>query len=388
MNVLRTIAPGLYRKIFRIVSILPQNNKTIVFESYLGKQYSDNPKALYLYIKEHYPDYRLYWSINKDRISLFSHEDIRIIKRLSLKWILIMSRSKYWITNTRLPLWIPKPANTIYVQTWHGTPLKKLGVDIEEVKMPGTTTRSYKRDFISESKKWDYLVSPNSYSTNIFKRAFQFSGEMIESGYPRNDVLNKKMVSRDNLLKTLNLPLDKKIILYAPTWRDNQYHAKGEYKFNLELDLKALEQELGDNYIVLLRTHYLIADQIDIENYSGFVYDFSTHNDISDLYLVSDILITDYSSVFFDYAVLRRPILFFVYDIKEYRDDIRGFYFDLEKYAPGPLLENNEQLLSALKRLNVDTFEPGPKYEDFIRTYCSLEDGNAAKRVVETLLEH
>lgn len=359
----------------------------IVFESFLGKQYSDNPKALYLYIKEKYPDYKLYWSLNREVIPSFAHEDIQVIKRLSLKWILVMSRAKHWITNTRLPLWIPKSNETVYLQTWHGTPLKKLGIDIEEVRMPGTTTENYKRNFVNEAKKWDYLVSPNSYSTNIFKGAFQFSGEIIESGYPRNDALNKKLISREDLLKSLNLPLDKKIILYAPTWRDNQYHAKGEYKFNLELDLKALEQELGDNYIVLLRTHYLIADQIDIENYSGFVYDFSTHNDISDLYLVSDILITDYSSVFFDYAVLRRPILFFVYDIKEYRDDIRGFYFDLEKYAPGPLLENNEQLLSALKRLNVDTFEPGPKYEDFIRTYCSLEDGNAAKRVVETLLE-
>ncbi|NLJ18769.1 MAG: CDP-glycerol glycerophosphotransferase family protein [Globicatella sulfidifaciens] len=387
MNALRLIAPRLYRITFIILSILPKDNKMIVFESFLGKQYSDNPKALYLYIKEKYPDYKLYWSLNREVIPSFAHEDIQVIKRLSLKWILVMSRAKHWITNTRLPLWIPKSNETVYLQTWHGTPLKKLGIDIEEVRMPGTTTENYKRNFVNEAKKWDYLVSPNSYSTNIFKGAFQFSGEIIESGYPRNDALNKKLISREDLLKSLNLPLDKKIILYAPTWRDNQYHAKGEYKFNLELDLKALEQELGDNYIVLLRTHYLIADQIDIENYSGFVYDFSTHNDISDLYLVSDILITDYSSVFFDYAVLRRPILFFVYDIKEYRDDIRGFYFDLEKYAPGPLLENNEQLLSALKRLNVDTFEPGPKYEDFIRTYCSLEDGNAAKRVVETLLE-
>lgn len=387
MNALRTIAPRLYRIMFRIISILPRDNKMIVFESFLGKQYSDNPKALYLYIKENYPDYRLYWSINKNKIPSFSHEDIQIIKRLSLKWILTMSRAKYWITNTRLPLWIPKPDNTIYLQTWHGTPLKKLGVDIEKVEMPGTTTENYKRNFISESKKWDYLVSPNPYSSDIFKTAFQFKGRLIKSGYPRNDILTNSLFSREDLLKSLNLPLNKKVILYAPTWRDNQYHTKGKYKFNLELDLNTFERELGDNYIILLRTHYLIADQLNIEDYRGFVYDFSSYSDISDLYLVSDILITDYSSVFFDYAILRRPILFFVYDLVEYRDQLRGFYFDLEKYAPGPLLENNEQLLEQIKLLNVDTFVPNSEYEDFINRYCSWEDGNATKRVVDILLD-
>jgi len=387
MYALRTIAPIIYRIAFRVASLLPQNENTIVFESFLGNQYSDNPKAIFLYIKENHPEFKLYWSLNKEVIPSFLNEDIQIIKRLSLKWVLTMARAKYWVTNTRLPLWIPKRTNTVYLQTWHGTPLKKLGVDIEEVRMPGTTTEKYRRNFINEAVKWDYLVSPNPYSTEIFKRAFQFQGKVIESGYPRNDVLQKRLISREDILKEMNLPLNKKIILYAPTWRDNQFYTVGRYKLNLHLDLELFKKEFGDNFIILLRSHYLISENINIENYSGFVYDFSSYKDISDLYLVSDVLITDYSSVFFDYAILGRPILFFVYDIEEYRDQLRGFYFDMENYAPGPLLKTNDQLIEALKKLDLDNFKPDQNYQSFIKKFCSLEDGNATKRVVDTLLE-
>src|SRR5699024_3374408 len=118
------------------------------------------------------------------------------------------------------------PRKTIYVQTWHGTPLKRLAADMDEVHMPRTTTEQYKRNFINEAKRWDYLISPNAYSTEIFQRAFQFNKKTIESGYPRNDVLTNLNNSEaiDSLKQKMNLPLDKRIILYAPTWRDNEYY--------------------------------------------------------------------------------------------------------------------------------------------------------------------
>jgi len=387
MKILKSIAPRIYRILFRLGSLLPKKEKMIIFESFLGKQYSDNPKALYDYIKSNYPDYELYWSLNKEAIQLFRHENIKFIRRLSFKWIISMARARYWVTNTRLPLWLPKPKNTIYLQTWHGTPLKKLGVDIEAVRMPGTSTENYKRNFIADSKKWDYLISPNEYSTRIFKRAFQVQCQIIESGYPRNDVLINQKNKKKELLEKLKLPSDKKIILYAPTWRDNQYYTQGKYKFNLELDLDTLNKELGDNYIILIRAHYLIADQIDTDKYNGFVFDFSSYNEIGDLYLVSDMLITDYSSVFFDYANLRRPILFFVYDLQEYREEIRGFYFDLEKHAPGPLILTNEQLIKEINSINLEEFVPNDKYESFVNTFCSLEDGQAVERVAKVLFD-
>src|SRR5690606_9640361 len=116
-------------------------------------------------------------------------KSIKHVKRFSIKWLFLMARAEFWVTNSRLPLWIPKSNHTTYVQTWHGTPLKKLAADMEEVHMPGTDIIRYKNNFLKESSKWDYLISPNAYSTEIFKRAFKFNKTVVESGYPRNDFL-------------------------------------------------------------------------------------------------------------------------------------------------------------------------------------------------------
>lgn len=375
--------------VFALAGKLPVRKKTIVFESFLGKQYSDNPKALYLYIKERHPSYRLYWSIDRGKVQELSEEGITILPRFGLKWIFVMARAEYWITNSRLPLWIPKPKGTTYVQTWHGTPLKRLAADMDEVHMPGTNTISYKENFLTEAAKWDVLISPNAYSTDIFKRAFQFKGEMIESGYPRNDRLiqgnNEETVQQ--LKKAAGLPLDKKVILYAPTWRDNQFHRVGQYKFNLQMDLGRMKDELADDYIIVLRMHYLVADQLDLNDYEGFVYNFSHYKDINDLYLMADMLITDYSSVFFDYANLKRPMIFYVYDLEEYRDTLRGFYFDFETKAPGPLVRTTDGLIDEIKKVDQDGFQITERHEEFYKQFCYLEDGQASERVVRRLLQ-
>ncbi|MDG2794259.1 CDP-glycerol glycerophosphotransferase family protein, partial [Vibrio parahaemolyticus] len=280
----------------------------------------------------------------------------------------------------------PKPRHTTYVQTWHGTPLKKLARDMNEVYMPGTTTEKYKMNFQREVRNWDYLLSPNTYSTKIFQRAFQFEKNVIESGYPRNDFLyvNNNCKKIDELKKKSGLPLDKKIILYAPTWRDDQFYTKGRYKLDLQLDLNLLQKKLGSDYIILLRMHYLIAEQFDLEPYSGFVYDFSHYSDINELYILADLLITDYSSVFFDYGNLKRPIIFYAYDMDLYRDKLRGFYFDLEKEAPGPVVLTTKDVLEEIMKFarhGLGEFEK--KYDAFYDNYCYLEDGFASKRVVE-----
>ncbi len=297
-----------------------------------------------------------------------------------------MASAKYWVSNSRMPLWIPKPKHTVYLQTWHGTPLKKLAADMDDVFMPGTNIENYKQNFLKESANWDYLISPNPYSTKIFRRAFAFKKEMIESGYPRNDFLYNANNEKDILAlkKKYQIPTDKKVILYAPTWRDDQYFEKGKYKFDLKLDLKQMQEQLGDQYIVLLRLHYLIANHIDVSEYKGFAFDFSHHEDIRELYMVSDLLITDYSSVFFDYANLKRPMIFFVYDIEDYRDRLRGFYFDFEEKAPGPLVKTTEEVIEEINKLEKNKRLPR-NFDEFYETFCSWEDGNATKRVVETV---
>lgn len=375
----------MYKLVFGTLGkILPKDNNVIIFESFLGKQFSDSPRAIYEYLKKHYPNYKMYWSIERNSIKKFERSEIRYIRRFSLKWMIIMNHAKFWVTNSRLPLWIPKPKKTIYLQTWHGTPLKRLAVDMNEVHMPETNTEIYKKNFTTEAKKWDYLISPNAYSTEIFKRAFQFDKEVIESGYPRNDYLiNMNNETEIKKIKTINkLPLDKKVILYAPTWRDNQFYGRGQYKFDVHMDLDLLKQKLADDYIIILRLHYLIAENLDLSTFKGFVYDYSYHEDIRELYLIADLLITDYSSVFFDYANLKRPMLFYVYDIEEYRDNLRGFYFDFENCAPGPLVKTTEEIIDAIKEQEKG-FLTEYNVETFYEKFCYLEDGYATKRVVE-----
>lgn len=363
--------------------ILPKDNDLIMFESFLGKQYSDNPRAIYEYLKEHNPDYKMFWSVERNSLQKFKTHEIIYVQRFSIKWIFLMNRAKYWVTNSRLPLWIPKPKKTIYVQTWHGTPLKRLAADMDEVHMPGISTEEYKKSFITEAEKWDYLISPNKFSTEIFKRAFQFDKKILETGYPRNDYLincnNGKEILR--IKQAIQVPSDKKIILYVPTWRDNQFYGRGRYRFDIEMDLDLLNKELSDEYVILLRMHYLVSESLDLSKYDGFVFDLSYHEDIRELYLISDILVTDYSSVFFDYANLKRPLIFYVYDIAEYRDRIRGFYIDFEKEAPGPLVKTTEELLDKIKKLE-ESDQESETYNHFYHKFCYLEDGNASARVV------
>ncbi|MCM3029703.1 CDP-glycerol glycerophosphotransferase family protein [Niallia sp. MER 6] len=376
-------AKKLFKLAFALLGMLPAQKKTVIFESFLGKQYSDSPRAIYEYLKQNHPEFKLYWSVDKRFIQNFEDRGLNIVPRFSVKWLFRMSRSQYWVSNSRLPLWIPKPKNTTYLQTWHGTPLKRLAADMEEVHMPGTNKEKYKRNFLKESSNWDYLVSPNAYSSEIFARAFEFDRKMIESGYPRNDALINDN-REENILalkERFALPLDKKIVLYAPTWRDDQFYGKGKYKFDLELDLDQLREELGDDYIVVLRMHYLVAENFDLTPYVGFAYDFSNYEDIRELYLISDLLITDYSSVFFDYGNLKRPMIFYVYDIETYRDKLRGFYFDFEKKAPGPLAKTTDEVIHYIKLAEKEPLNE--KFEEFYNTFCYLEDGDASKRVVE-----
>ncbi|MCF6138777.1 CDP-glycerol glycerophosphotransferase family protein [Pseudalkalibacillus berkeleyi] len=375
----------LYKLAFKWIGKLPADQKLIMFESFLGKQYSCNPRAIYEYLEQNHPTYKMFWSVDKRYAETFRKEGIPHINRFSLKWLFATARAKYWVTNSRMPLWIPKPKNTVYLQTWHGTPLKRLAADMEEVHMPGTNTQKYKKNFHKESRNWDYLISPNGYSTEIFRRAFNFEKEMIESGYPRNDILHNHD-NEENIRKLkskMGIPIEKKVILYAPTWRDDQFYGKGRYKFDLALDLNKLRDELGEEYVIILRMHYLVAENFDLSPYEGFAFDFSLHGDISELYLISDLLITDYSSVFFDFGNLKRPMIFYVYDIENYRDKLRGFYFDFEQEAPGPLVKTTDEVIDRIREDSQINIAEDKRFKQFHEKFCYLESGESAKRVVD-----
>ncbi len=216
-----------------------------------------------------------------------------------------------------------------------------------------------------------------------------YEGKMLEYGYPRNDILywpNKDEIAKD-LRKKLGIPEDKKTILYAPTWRDDEHYGKGEYKFTLALDLKLMMEKLSDEYVVLLRTHHYIADNIDTTGLEGFVYNLSKYDDISEIYLISDICITDYSSVFFDFANLKRPVLFYTYDIEKYKNQLRGFYIDMNTEVPGPLLYTSEEVVDAILNIDQINEEYKERYEKFYKRFCCYDDGNASKHIAEEVFK-
>lgn len=364
----------------------PIEENWVMFETFMGKSYADSPKYIYEYLAKNYPGkYKFIWVLNDPKEKL-PYEGI-IVKRFTKKYAYYLAKSKYFVFNIRQPLWFRKREGQVFLETWHGTPLKRLAFDQEEVTAASPT---YKSQFYRQKQEWDYLIAANKFSSDIFKSCFMYTnGTMLEIGYPRNDLLyapNKDQIALD-LKKKLHIPLDKKTILYAPTWRDDEYYGKGQYKFKLKLDLEMMKKELGDEYVILLRTHHYIADALDVTGVEDFAYNLSKYDDITEIYLISDICITDYSSVFFDFANLKRPMLFYTYDIDKYRDVLRGFYIDMEKELPGPLVYSTKEVIDQIKHLDEMNQKYAKRYEVFYEKFCSIDDGNASQRAVEAVFK-
>ena len=369
----------LYRLMY---ILLPVKKNRIVFCSGAGKSYAGNPRAVYEHMVEHGMDgtWDCIWFYEKTRYAIPGI--CRQVQLKRLKYLLYMATARVWIFDARQPQFIRKRKNTLYIQTWHGTPLKKLALDMDDVFMSGEDSiEKYKKNFAENVKTWDCLVSQNAFSSEIFYRAFAFRGTMLEIGYPRNDVLFKKNNERDirQLKGRLGLPKDKKILLYAPTWRDDEFTGANGYRFLPALSFDELWGRIGKEYILIVKYHYLIMDAVDWSGYEGFIYTFDQSRDIAELYLVADALITDYSSVMFDYSILGRPMYFFAYDLEKYRDTLRGFYFDFEREAPGPISRTTGQLAEDILAGRREDYEE--RYAAFREKYNSRDNGTACQKI-------
>lgn len=366
----------------------PVKKDMIIFESNVGRNYSGNPKSIYEEMVARGLDKKYKCCIILEDLQVNIPGEGKKIKRKGFYYFYIMAVAGIWVSDSRLPSYIVKRKGVHYIQTWHGTPLKKLALDMDEVSMSGEKSiEDYKEKFFQNAQTWDYLISQNHYSTEIFRKAFGFGKTMLEIGYPRNDVLIKGN-EETNILeikRKLGLPLDKKILLYAPTWRDDQFYGNGQYKFSTTIDFSMLKEALSENYVMIVKYHYLVKDNINWEEFKGFIYNFDSQYDISDLYLVSDMLITDYSSVMFDYSLLKRPMLFFAYDLEQYKNNLRGFYFDFIEEAPGPISLTTQELQKDIMEYQSTTYQE--KYREFLMKYNHLDDGTASEKVVELIEE-
>ena len=390
----RTARDNVYRgKMFLDNPYGKIDDKLVYFQTFSGRGYSDSPKAMYEYMLKapEYKDYSFVWSFREPEKFSFLNENERtsLVKFRTRADNIALRKAKYWISNYRMLDHQYPRKGQVYLQCWHGTPLKRLGYDIEEGDNVMNSVSEVREKYRTDAKKFSYLLSPSPFTTEKFASAWNLNEtgqryKVIEEGYPRNDrLINYKPGERDEIAKALGVQ-GKKVILYAPTWRDNQ-HTSGEgYTYKTEVDFDKLHKELGNEYVVLFRAHYLVANSFDFEKYEGFVIDVSSYSDINDLYIVSDILVTDYSSVFFDYSNLKRPIIFYMYDLEQYASEMRGFYLSLDE-LPGPIVKEEDELIREIKTTN--GWKPAPEYEEFVKRFNPNEDGNSSKRVIKKILQ-
>ncbi|MBE3013764.1 bifunctional glycosyltransferase family 2 protein/CDP-glycerol:glycerophosphate glycerophosphotransferase [Microbispora sp. NEAU-D428] len=339
-----------------------------VFDSYGGGQYSCNPRAVSEELARRHPDVEIVWVTRDGQFAV--PPGVRLVLYGSREHEEALRTSRFVVANRRTqPGWYRKPRGQTVVQTWHGTPLKRLGLDLEGMPYARRVPRD---ELARQVATWDLLLSPSPFATSALRGAFGYEGEILESGYPRNDVLFDPGRARA-ARRRLGLPDDRRVILYAPTWRDDETTGR------LALDPVRTAGALRDDDVLLVRAHYLVARDLAIPN-GDRIRDVSKFPDMADLLAAADVLVTDYSSAMFDFACTGRPMVFFAHDLERYRDQVRGFYFDFEAEAPGPVLRTGDDVLDVLRHGDLGRF--AARYERFARRYCPWDDGHASARVV------
>jgi len=354
----------------------------VLYDDFGGRHYGDSPRAIHEELVRRGSSLEHLWVVRDNQVDLPA--TATALPMRSPEWYEALGRCRYLVGNTHLPPWIERREGQVVLQTWHGTPLKRIGRDSDNSRF---TETSYLEDLEREVRQWSLLLSPNRFSTPILRRALGFDGEILESGYPRNDALLSpdRAKTAERVRRALRLPEGKRVVLYAPTWREQLSRHRGGFAMDLRIDLEHASRELSADHVLLVRTHCHVVEAVPGAD-GGFVRDVSAYPNATDLLLAADVLVTDYSSLMFDFAVTRKPMLFFTYDLEQYRDAQRGFCFDFERRAPGPLLRTSAELVQALRGLDRATAGYQEAYRWFRGTFCELDDGRAGGRVVDRML--
>lgn len=374
---------------------LPLEEKTILFESFQGRLVTCSPKAMYYAAlnDERYKDYTFIWSVRntKKYAYLAKNPNTKLVKYNTKGYLKVLATAKYWVTNSTMLTYITPKKEQVFVQTWHGTPLKRLGCDIKSEGSKAQKLSEIHKQYHTQGEKITYYLSPSKFYTEKIGSAYDHTKEeraekFIECGYPRNDFLfsyTDEDVKR--IKERLNIPEGKKVLLYAPTFRDNNYERGRGFHYDIGIDFDMLKKELSEDYVILFRAHYFIIDNFDLSGYEGFIIDVSRYDDINELYIVSDMLLTDYSSVFFDYANLNRPVMFFMYDFELYKNEMRDFYLDMSE-LPGPIVYENGELVEMIRKTEKE-FVYDDKYKAFNEKFNTFNDKDSAKRALEECIK-
>ncbi|MFB8028622.1 MULTISPECIES: CDP-glycerol glycerophosphotransferase family protein [unclassified Streptomyces] len=363
---------------------LPVRRGSVVFESHMGTCYGDSPRAVHEEVRARGLPLRCVWSYADSPAGFPA--DAKLVRRWSWRYLWALARAEYWVDNQGFPLPLDKPSGTTYLQTWHGSAYKRMGFDETRVRMQNTPQRERLQQAVG---RFDHFLVRSEHDERTLARAYRLPGStLLRTGYPRNDALlaarardgAEGRLPRPAPAAELGLPDHRKVVLYAPTFRGGPGKRRRQ---RLLLDAAAFAERFGDAYTLLVRAHYLEAASLPACP-PGTVVDVSHHHDVSELLALTDVLITDYSSIMFDFALLDRPIVLFAPDLDAYAAE-RGSYFDLREKAPGPVVATEEELFGVLARLKTSDTGFQDRRAAFAEEFGAYDRGDAARSVVDTV---
>lgn len=360
----------VFSLVFRFIGLFIKKDKhQIIFQSLIGKSYGDSPKILYDAVRtdERFKDYKFIWAFdNPDKFYVEGAEKVNLH---SPKFYIEALRSGVWITNVSIERGLKfKPKGTVYLNTWHGVPIKLVG-----------NAQKTRNDY--DYSDIDFMCCSSEFEREIFIRDFNVRPEtIVKCGMPRNDALYSTTEEEVTILrKKYNIPDGKKVLLYAPTWRDSTDGGKS-FQIAPPIDVKYWEEKLGEEYVMLFRMHHLTTEIMGVD-FNDFARDASHVAEINELMKISDVLLSDYSAMIFDYSILEKPIIAFAYDLESYAKT-RGFYDDLENVLQGSVLRTADEVIH---RLNTINWEEEIEKTKRIKSHYIESNGNATKACLDYL---
>ncbi|MFC1409335.1 CDP-glycerol glycerophosphotransferase family protein [Streptacidiphilus sp. N1-12] len=371
----RAVRGTARRGLYAAYQQLPLDDKLAVYAAYWYRGYACNPAAIYRKARELAPEVRGVWVVADAAKAAALPPDVPYVIANTPAYLKLMATAKYLVNNVNFPGNMTKRPGSVHLQTQHGTPVKLMGMD-----MRGHPRGADEMDFerlLERVARWDYLVSSNPHTTAAFNSAYPGGYRVLETGYPRNDRLaNGTAGEAREIRERLGIPEGRRTVLYAPTRREQ--HAG----YVPALDLEALATALGPGVTLLVRAHYYYTAARPAGLGAGQVLDVSEYPSVEELCLAADVLVTDYSSLMFDYAVLDRPIVLFTPDWEEYQR-FRGVYFDLMEQPPGSVASTEAELTALLAA--PETADSVKLRAAFRERFCPWDDGGAAERVVRAV---
>jgi CDP-glycerol glycerophosphotransferase (TagB/SpsB family) len=347
----------------------------VLFTSFDGTAANDNPRAIEQEFVRRGTGLRRLWTVTD--LSVPVPDGSEPVLMWTEEWWQALTSARFVVSNCWMPARFRRRAGQHVLQTWHGTPLKLLGYDRLGVKRGN----DYRSKTAQEVAQWTFLIAQNHFSRTAFRSAYDYRGEILEIGYPRNDVLRTATDDqRTAVRRRLGIDDAEFVVLYTPTWRE------GLRTIFAGLDLQATRAAIGDRARILVRGHTNTVKHSGSLTGPGML-DVTMYPEVSDLYLISDLMITDYSSTMFDFSITGKPMIFFAPDLDDYTGRRRGTYFDLAAEAPGPVVRTTDELIRALDEPDDLTAQYADRYAAWQHKYNSHDDGHASLRAVDALLE-